>query len=41
VLPSAARRQELLETLEVDDRLTRLADALDDLVSDLKKGRRE
>ena len=41
VLPSAARRQELLETLEVDDRLIRLADALDDLVSDLTKRRRE
>jgi Lon protease-like protein len=41
VLPSAAQRQALLETLEVDDRLTRLADALDDLVSDLTKRRRE
>jgi uncharacterized protein len=40
VLPSAARRQELLETLDVDPRLTRLAGALDELVSDLK-GRRE
>jgi hypothetical protein len=40
VLPSARRRQELLETLEVETRLTRLAGALDDLVGELK-GRRE
>jgi Lon protease-like protein len=40
VLPSATRRQELLETLDVDTRLDRLAAALDDLVAELR-GRRE
>lgn len=40
VLPSALRRQELLETLDVAARLTRLAGALDDLVGELK-GRKE
>ena len=39
VLPSAALRQELLETLDVGKRLTRLADGLDALVTELRGGR--
>lgn len=35
-LPDAALRQTLLETLEVDERLERVATALDDLVNELK-----
>lgn len=38
VLPDGDRRQELLETLEVDRRLERLAAALDVIVRDLRKG---
>ena len=40
VLPSAALRQEILETLDVQARLARVAVALDDLVGELR-GRRE
>ena len=40
VLPSAAVRQELLETVDVHARLDRVAGALDDLVAELR-GRRE
>ena len=40
VLPGAAVRQELLETLDVDRRLERLAVALDELVAELR-GERE
>jgi Lon protease-like protein len=39
VLPDAALRQELLETLDVAARIERLAGALDDLVNELKGGR--
>jgi Lon protease-like protein len=39
VLPDAALRQELLETLDVTRRLERLAGALDDLVRELLGGR--
>jgi Lon protease-like protein len=39
VLPGAAVRQELLETLEVDMRLARLATALDALVDELRRRR--
>jgi len=39
VLPGADVRQELLETLEVDLRLNRLALALDALVAELRRGR--
>jgi hypothetical protein len=39
VLPGADVRQELLETLEVDLRLNRLALALDALVEELRRGR--
>jgi Lon protease-like protein len=39
VLPDAALRQELLETLDVAARIERLAGALDDLVNHLKGGR--
>jgi len=39
VLPDAALRQELLETLDVTRRLDRLAAALDDLVRELLGGR--
>lgn len=38
VLPSASLRQELLETLDVDRRLTRLGVALDELVSEMRGG---
>jgi uncharacterized protein len=39
VLPDAAVRQELLETLDVDARVTRVADAMELLVRELKGGR--
>ena len=39
VLPSATVRQELLETVDVTRRLARLADALDQLISELRGGR--
>src|SRR5437762_507526 len=39
VLPDATLRQELLETLEVDARVARVADALETLVRELKGGR--
>jgi len=39
VVPDADLRQALLETLEVDRRLARLADALDALVRELSGGR--
>jgi len=39
VLPDAALRQELLETLDVDARVTRVAAALEMLVRELKGGR--
>src|SRR5207244_6299769 len=39
VLPDAALRQELLETLAVTKRLDRLSGALDDLVNELLGGR--
>jgi len=39
VLPAAALRQELLETLDVSARVQRLARALDDLVNELTRGR--
>jgi Lon protease-like protein len=39
VIPDAALRQELLETLDVARRLDRLADALDQLVKELLGGR--
>jgi len=39
VLPDAALRQTLLETLDVGARVERLAQALDDLVRELKGGR--
>lgn len=40
VLPSVVVRQELLETVDVTRRLERVADALDELVRDLKGPRR-
>lgn len=39
VLPDAALRQELLATLDVDARVTRVADALEALVRELRGGR--
>lgn len=39
VLPDADLRQELLETLDVGRRVTRLADALDQLVKEVRGGR--
>src|SRR5262249_61957591 len=39
VLPDAALRQELLETLDVDARVARVADAIETLVRELKGGR--
>jgi Lon protease-like protein len=39
VLPDAALRQELLETLDVDARVARVADAVEGLVRELKGGR--
>ena len=39
VVPDAALRQELLETLDVARRLDRLALALDDLINELREGR--
>ena len=39
VLPDGGLRQELLETLDVDRRLARLAGALDALVRELSGGR--
>ncbi|MBI2158385.1 MAG: LON peptidase substrate-binding domain-containing protein [Candidatus Rokubacteria bacterium] len=39
VLPDADLRQELLETLDVGRRVTRLADALDQLVREVRGGR--
>jgi uncharacterized protein len=39
VLPDAALRQELLETLQVDARVTRVADAIELVVRELKGGR--
>ena len=39
VLPDATLRQELLETLDVADRLARVSAALDDLVNELLRGR--
>jgi hypothetical protein len=39
VLPDAALRQELLETLDVSRRLERLAGALDHLLNELRGGR--
>jgi len=39
VLPDATVRQELLETLDVDARVARVADALETLVRELKGGR--
>ena len=39
VLPDAALRQEVLETLDVSARVSRVAGALDDLVKDLTGGR--
>lgn len=38
VLPDGRQRQELLETLEVERRLERLAEALEALVKELRKG---
>jgi Lon protease-like protein len=40
VLPDPVRRQELLETLDVTQRLERLSTALAELVNDLRKGDR-
>jgi Lon protease-like protein len=39
VIPDAALRQELLETLDVDARVARVADAVEALVRELKGGR--
>jgi hypothetical protein len=39
VLPDAALRQALLEMVDVDARLARVADALETLVRELKGGR--
>jgi hypothetical protein len=39
VVPDAALRQELLETLDVARRLERLGEALDRLVNELRRGR--